>query len=452
VAKLTLKYLLLDDFSEQCTSESQLHERVEKYRFYQYCAQNWLAHTSKVKHEDDSLFEIVNCFVFDSPANLRSYRQIIKRICHGAHNWDEVSSVDTEWRNIYGRGISSGPDCAFCKEELDRGYQLSDVRTALFGGLIESGLTWIIKRIVVKRPELLDANVGPAGPPLRIAALMGDSSMVEDLLNLGADIHQKCSPYDLPAVIFRFHEADAWYGSTDSAYYYYGHDSGVLRKYVPVSERLSRPIEDTPFEFPVHTISQYAPDALPLLLRNAPDEFHKRCGDGSVPIHYAVLSNSLKAVQTLVAAGADINAETNAGRTLLHIAVSLHNGSIAEFLLDCNVAIPPDITANELDFADAFLHDKFKDSLGEDFLRQEKEARSRLSQKVKAHQTPQAVRPHFIDREDWVRTTVLREEKEEFKWNAEQKPYVSITITGKSLKRVVFRIQSLDTGTLSSAS
>ena len=212
-----------------------------------------------------------------------------------------------------------------------------------------------------------------------------------------------------------------------------------------MSGKLSRPIEDAPFEFPIHTISQYAPEALPLLLQIAPDEVHKRCGNGLVPIHYAVLSDSLKAVQTLVAAGADIDAETNAGRTPLHIAVSLQSGSIVENFLDCGVAIPPDLTANELDFADVNV-DILGGGFGGAFLRQEKEARSRLSQKVKAHPTPEAVPPHFFDHEDWIRTTVLCEDNESFKGSTQQNPYVSITITGGLVKRIVFRIKSRHAG------
>ena len=444
---MTLKYLLLDDFSEQCTSETQLRGRVEKYKFYQYCAANWLTHTRKVKHEDSSLFELVDCFVFNSPSNLRSYRQMMMRMCH------DLDKKCPSLRNRCHGCKNSGPDRAFCKVEFDQGYQLSDIRTALFGGLIEGDLGWMIKRIVVKRPELLDADIGPAGPPLRIAALKGYSSIVADLLHLGADIHRKCSAYDLPEIIYFYHTAAAgeWYGPTDSTYHFYEPLSGLLRRKPPLSRKLSRPIEDAPFEFPVHTISQSTPEALPLLLRIAPDEVHKRCGNGSAPIHYAVLSNSLKAVQTLVAAGADIDAETNAGRTPLHIAVSLQNGSIVEYLLDCGVAIPSDITASEFDFADAHLGGDLLSGWLEigGALRQEKEARSRLSKKVKAHPTPEAVGPHFFDHEGWIRATVLREDNKLFKGGTQQNPYVSITITGKSVKRIVFRIKSSDTGMIS---
>jgi hypothetical protein len=78
LAQLTLKYLLLDDFSDSlhlCTSDIQLDG---EYRFYKYCALYWFEHTYNVKHEDQDLLELVDRFIFGSPRHLRSYETMIK--------------------------------------------------------------------------------------------------------------------------------------------------------------------------------------------------------------------------------------------------------------------------------------------------------------------------------------------------------------------------------------
>jgi hypothetical protein len=147
------------------------------------------------------------------------------------------------------------------------------------------------------------------------------------------------------------------------------------------------------------------------------------------------LSKSLEAVQALVAAGADINAETNAGRTSFHIAVSLQVGAILDYLLDCKVTVPSDVTASELKWVG-------EKPDGDDDLNVERDARDRLMQKMQTFPWPQPAHPTLPD--DWVRGTISREETVRILSPESLEPYVSIGIEGKSLKRIVFRILSND--------
>jgi hypothetical protein len=150
------------------------------------------------------------------------------------------------------------------------------------------------------------------------------------------------------------------------------------------------------------------------------------------------LSKSLEAVQALVAAGADINAETNAGRTSFHIAVSLQVGAILDYLLDCKVTVPSDVTAEELKWVR-------ENPDGGDDLNVERDARDRLMQKMQTFPWPQPAHPTLPD--DWVRATIFRGEPVKISQLPEiPEPYVSIAIEGKSLKRIVFRILSNDSG------
>ncbi|KAF8537799.1 hypothetical protein BDD12DRAFT_981933, partial [Trichophaea hybrida] len=138
-----------------------------------------------------------------------------------------------------------------------------------------------------------------------VAILTGNESMAEKILALGAHIQQQCSPHEL----------------------------FVSKPYiVPES---NYPENDDPFDILLH-------------------------GDGAAPIHYATLGNNLDGVRAPVAAGADVNAQTNAGMFPFHIAVSLQSALIAEYLLECGATIPLDITEEELQWIDSKIAPSLK--------------------------------------------------------------------------------------------
>jgi hemerythrin len=388
LAKWTLKYLLVDDFSEPCVSESQLHERLEKYKFYPYCSLYWLYHARKVELEDEDLFELVDSFVFGSPNHLRSYEQMMKEIYYESHT---EHSVDKHRTIIYQH------------DRKDDDQRLSD---ALFYHIIKEDLRWITKSILRKRPEWLDRDVRELGPPLRIVAVAGNQDMAKYLLSLGADSNKDCPSYEL-------FEVSPFLGEGTKPY-------DILLKYDPVpgdwplSSRVT-----PPFVCVIHVISQYAPELLPLALQHKAD-INVRGKDGSTPIHCAVLGNSLEAVKALVAAGADIHAETYSRRTCFHIALSLQSWDILGYLLDHNVAVPPDITEEVL--SDSMLS-----------------IPANVRRKIKLPEGLQRADVHS----GWVRTVASRREDIDVAQSYKD-PYVSITINGKSLKKIVFKIVACD--------
>ncbi|KAF8249154.1 hypothetical protein K440DRAFT_660414 [Wilcoxina mikolae CBS 423.85] len=424
LAKLTLKYLLVDDFSKPCISESELHERVERYGFYKYCAFYWFEHTYNVQQEDRDLLELVDSFVFGSPGHLRSYEQMMKTLYYDSQEGREKAS---NWLYRY-------------RIEREQDHQLSG---ALFYNIIRSGFRWITKGILEKRPEILDKDVQDTGPPLRIAILASHEDIVRDLLLLGADRRKKCPTHDLRLSSPFSPRVDVTNISTNP---YDPYD--ILLKYEGEPQYVPCPAKLSPFEYPIHAVSEFIPTLLPLFLQNGADDANLRGGDGSTPIHYAVLGRSLEAVQTLVAAGANINSETNSGRTALHIAVSLRCRSILDYLLDHNVIISSDIpiemlkeVANADD--DGEYDENYKHSAeGED-------AAQILLEKIRktyAQSTSGGLSPRIPN--SWVRKVIQRAELilagpgVSSNQLPMQEPYVSIAVNDKPPKRIVFKIRS----------
>lgn len=382
LAKWTLKYLLVDDFSEPCASESQLHERLEKYKFYPYCSLYWLYHARKVELEDEDLFELVDRFVFGSPNHLRSYEQMMKVIYY-----DSPSGGKLEKRVVY-------------MHEHHEDHQLSD---ALFYHIIKEDLRWVTVCILRKRPGLLDRDVRNLGPPLRIAAVAGNQEMAKTLLNLGADLNKEFPSHEMFGI-------KSFLGADERQRIY-----DILLKYVPKPGEWPSAFRIMPSIVPaIHIVSQYVPGLLPLILKHEVD-INVRGKDGSTPIHCAVLGNSLEAVKALVAAGADIHAETYSRRTCFHIALSLRSWDILGYLLDHNVAVPPDITEE--------VH----------------RIPANVSRKIKLPEGLQRADVHS----GWVRTVASRRKYTRINQSYKDS-YVSITINGKSLKKIIFKIVACD--------
>jgi len=279
-------------------------------------------------------------------------------------------------------------------------HQLSD---ALFYHIIKEDLRWVTVCILRKRPGLLDRDVRNLGPPLRIAAVAGNQEMAKTLLNLGADLNKEFPSHEMFGI-------KSFLGADERQRIY-----DILLKYVPKPGEWPSAFRIMPSIVPaIHIVSQYVPGLLPLILKHEVD-INVRGKDGSTPIHCAVLGNSLEAVKALVAAGADIHAETYSRRTCFHIALSLRSWDILGYLLDHNVAVPPDITEE--------VH----------------RIPANVSRKIKLPEGLQRADVHS----GWVRTVASRRKYTRINQSYKDS-YVSITINGKSLKKIIFKIVACD--------
>ena len=70
-------------------------------------------------------------------------------------------------------------------------------------------------------------------------------------------------------------------------------------------------------------------------------QINSRSSNGDTPLHVVIWRNNARAVETLIAAGADVDAVGEMGETPLHVAVSKKNLSIVQSLL--NAGADPNI-------------------------------------------------------------------------------------------------------------
>jgi ankyrin repeat protein len=401
IATLTFKYLLLEDFSQPCSSDGELAQRLGKFRFYRHCAFHWVNYLAQA-NDDIPLFELVDRFIFDSPRSLRSYQQMA---------YERIDELD-ELQILY-------------KDKFDRNYELS---SALFLLLIKQDITWVVRRILERRPQLLNADVCNFGPPLRIAILGSCYDLANEILTMGADIHMQCRNL-LPTDYF------GKFGVEE-----FGVDE-CRERCIPgtlVGEgRILRVPKNVRMEYIIHTAAQFTPMLLPHFLNSSVD-VNIRTEDGASPIHYAVLGNNLEAVEALVNAGAEINAEINGGRTAFHIAISINSPTILLYLLDSNAAVPPDITATEVH---TVINSAGRSYLGEKQRERRKSAQKGLSKRLSMIPKERRDCPDISC--NWVRSGASRKELRHADGpNTNADLYLSFEFQGTSLKRVQFRLYS----------
>ncbi|KAA8895957.1 hypothetical protein FN846DRAFT_967255 [Sphaerosporella brunnea] len=387
LAKIVLRYLLLEDFSQPCVSDNDLDSRLTKYKFYRWCTFNWFEHIRKAKTEDEGLFELYKAFVFDCPGNLRSYEQIVIR----DYYLSDAAKSEAEQKDLRYR------------EERDQDKELS---CALFYHTIRHNLRWITRRVLECKPALLNNDFRGHGTPLLLATLANNPEMALDILDLGVDINAQHPPRDLPDIT-AFRAARAPHRSNFTTY-------DMLLKYtLDPPERNITARAGTPFEYIIHVASMYAPHLVPDLLTRGFDP-NIRAGDGATPVHYAVMGNSLEAIETLVEAGADINAESYSGRTAFHIAVSLRSDKILKYLVE-NVAS----TAHEFP-PNAFA-----------------------GIKTKIPTTPHCAGTHIPG--NWIRVSSTKSadlSNHLVRGFLKKEPFISITVKHRSLKRIVFKLKA----------
>jgi len=169
--------------------------------------------------------------------------------------------------------------------ELDISYNTEYIQSdqlsgALLYQIISYNLRWVTTGILKKRPERLHEPIRELEQPLRITILAGNKDIVQDLLDRGANIHQKWPTDDLPMVTPFWKPSGQYYNPErnplDDPY-------DMLLKYKPNPESMPPLAEDTAFEYPCHIVSQYAPEILPHFLKNGAYA-NIRAGDGSTPI------------------------------------------------------------------------------------------------------------------------------------------------------------------------
>jgi len=311
------------------------------------------------------------------------------------------------------------------KDEFDRNYELPG---ALFLWFIKKDVRWLVRCILERRPQLLNADVCNFGPPLRIAILGGCFDLANEILTLGANIHIQCCNL-LPTDYFgKFQVNESPMGRV--GYYIPGTLVGEKGK-----RSILRVPENVRMEYIIHAAAQVAPSLL-LHFLNSGVDVNIRTEDGASPIHYAVLGNNLEAVEALVNAGAEINAEINGGRTAFHIAISINSPTILLYLLDSNAAVPPDITATEVH---TVINSAGRSYLGEEQRERRKSAQKGLSERLSMIPKERRDCPEIPC--NWVRAGVSRKESQQVD-GPNVDSYLSFAFQGTSLKRVHFRLYS----------
>jgi hypothetical protein len=291
----------------------------------------------------------------------------------------------------------------------DKHDQDEELSCALFYHTVQHNLRWITRRVLECKPDLLNNNFRGYSTPRLIATLANNPEIVRDILDLGVDISTQHPPRYLPEITAFGPRSNRREDSHDTY--------DMFLKYTSdLPERNITARAGTPFEYIIHVVSMYAPDVVPDLLKRGSDP-NLRAGDGSTPIHYAIMGNSLEAVQILVEADADINAESYSGRTAFHIAVSLRSNKILKYLLD-----------NGASTGHQFPQDAF------------------VGITIEIPTTPRGAGTYIPDR--WIRTdasasSMAGTQQRHF---LTKEPYVSIAVKHRSLKRIVFKLQTYKSG------
>lgn len=442
-AKLTLTYLLLDDFSKPCTTRVQLETRITRYQLHDYCIFGWLRHIRKAKDGVNDLFILVDRLTFESGKKLCSHEQIlIETFYQSPKHPDSYINIEQYQMPV--------PYLVQHECELFSDRDSERLSRALFYHIIRHDLGWITQNIIQKRPELLNATVLDKGTPLFFATLAGHQEMAKMLVKLGADVHKKCPAYDLRDVVFPLVLDAPKCGWVD-----------IFLKYMPEPGIDPNTRSCALDESLLHTAAFCAPRMLPMLLKHSLD-INFRSGNGSTALHHAVLANSYDAVKVLVQAGADIYAETNAGISPVHIALNLRSYDILRCFLDqgggsCIVDIE-NIAQHFPLISDSMTLERLRSG---EFGYPRIPSLSRSCKRLpditptsclhvgnllsRSFHLPENIALLILDyAEYWASTTVARHDHAVFEEDS-FRSYISVPVQG-DLRRISFRIRSHDQG------
>ncbi|KAF8454887.1 hypothetical protein BGX38DRAFT_1267506 [Terfezia claveryi] len=416
LAKLTLTYLLLDDFSDgPCETFDELDSRMSDYPLYQYCAEAYPTFVNA--KEDEGVFEQMWTLFYDRLPQFRSYQQI--RHYLWVRNW-YIFQRD-HW-NVIQRF------------------------TPLYYTIADS-MQWPARKILEKRPELLEEEIPTRGTPLAMATRDSNLTMVKLFMSLGADVNFNAyipnmrSPLNTAALL------------GDDQIFNMLLDGGADMSARGVNRAHS-----------IHEAAQGSLGILALLLQRGIDPA-LTCGLGSTPLHYAVTGGTrcLPQIRMLVEAPyhADIFAYNNVNETPLHIALSLRCLPMLDYLMSHADDLSPlgeneasTLTLEDVTWAEAMpWYPKLRASLASRERRTFKEwdvclidllqLRLSLSKRM---QLPQARVQRIMDHAAlWTKVTIARHKLVTITQDDERKPYLSILIK-RPLRRLVFRFRSHDQG------
>ena len=415
LGKLTLTYLLLDDFAGgPCHNYEEFHSRMSKFPLYRYCVEAY--HTFVNAREDEDVFELIWALFYERLPHYRSYQQAIH------YSW-----VGT-W------GI------------LQRDWDTAQKFAPLYY-IIAQTMPWPARWILEKRPELLEEEIATRGTPLFMATRDKNSTMVRLFLSLGADVdfHAKVPNMRSPLLVAASNGGDEIFDMLLAA----GADLNARGVHGAHA---------------IHEAAQSSAAILALLLKRGIDP-GLTCGQGSTPLHYAVTAGTscFPQIRMLVEAPhhADIFAYNNVVQTPLHIALSLRCIPVLDYLMSKADDLSPlaENKASLLTLEDVqwALSMQWYPKLRAALASREQQTSQDIDISLidllqlrlglsKRMQIPQALVERIMDYASlWTKVIVTKHEPVCITQNDEIIPYLSIPIK-RPLRRLVCRFRSHDQG------
>jgi len=415
LAKLTLTYLLLDDFADgPCKTLEELDSRIDSYPLYKYCTETYPAFVNA--QEDDGVFELLWTLFYDRLSQYRSYQQV--RHYLWVDNW-----------------------YIFQRDHWNIVQQFTPVYY-----MIAEAMQWPTYRILEKRPELLEEEIPMRGTPLVMATRDSKSTIVKLLMSLGADVNFGANIPNMGSPL----NVAAFLGDHD-----------IFEMLLDGGADLSaRGVNGA---HSIHEAAQGSVEILALILKRGIDPV-LTCGLGSTPLHYAVTGGTrcLPQIKMLVEAPhhADILSYNNVDETPLNIALTLRCLPVLDYLMSQADDLSPlgeneasPLTLEDVRWAEGLSwYPKLRAPLGrERRIFKEREIclidllqlRISLSKRM---QLPQALVKRIMDYAAvWTKVTIARHEPVTISQDDERKPYLSIPIK-RPLRRLVCRFRSHDQG------
>jgi ankyrin repeat protein len=214
----------------------------------------------------------------------------------------------------------------------------------------DKGIHCLLKHLVVKHPQLVNAWGGEHGTPLHVSVVTGHIEIAQLLLTHGADINScsadECTPLHLASKVGNLelgrwllsHGADvnpqeadgstplhlaATHGHLDVSRLLLEHDADINalddHKYTPLLDASANGNTDV-----VHLLLDHRAD------------IHARDNRGNTPLHIAASQGHLEVVRILLALNAEVNSRSDDGSTPLLGASASGNLDVVRLLLDNN--------------------------------------------------------------------------------------------------------------------
>lgn len=314
------------------------------------------------------------------------------------------------------------------------------------------GLTTTVERFIELHPRWLDEPIGRYGTPLVIAAGQNDASMIEHLLNLGADIDKGCSTSLWNEIRPLYYAIYLGNSEATDVLIRRGGDISLGCRYMDNHSKYG--------VLPLYTAAYWGNAGMISKLLKAGTDLHAE-DTGTTALHWALYSASLDAVKILCENGSDPKLKGPSGKTAIQEALELRNVPIIEYLLN-RVGDSPvggalgNTQLGELEWA------KFESwyprvvqlfwSMESSTVRRIRHSPSDVYQAYsilrRSLRLPRSVTLSILDlAEYWVPTVAQRDELVVVADRVPDRPYVAIKARGPP-RRVSFRTTSHDQGIL----